>query len=124
MTRNSKIDQKMEKQETEAHNWQRQVDLLLVMHIKMRKRITYQMLAQDAKIPPPHRIHKLTLYLERLIKQDVEEGVFIRASYVISRVRGLPAPGFFNLLNDLGFQIEDEKNWHDDYVEKPAILFE
>ena len=124
MTRNSKTDQTIDKNEIEEPIWHRQIDLLLAMHLKMATCITYQKLAEEAQITPPHRIHKLTLYLERLIKADVEQGEFIRASLVISKVRGLPAPGFFSLLDTLGFQIDDQKNWHDNYIKKAYTLFE
>ena len=118
MTRISKPDQEIDKQAIDEAIWQRQIDLLLAMQVKMRHLITYQKLAEEAKIPPPHRIHKLTLYLETLIKQDVEQNRFIRASLVISKVRGLPAPGFFSLLDALGLHIDDPKNWHEDYIQK------
>ena len=100
--------------------WQNQVVLLLAMQVKIGGTITYQQLAGEADITPPHRIHKLTNYLEILIKQDVADGHFIRASLVISKIRGLPAPGFFILLKELGFKIEDEASWHSDYIKTAA----
>ena len=117
MTISSKSDEN-----TTPIKWQRQVDLLLAMQLKMGTAITYQKLADEAHIPPPHRIHKLTLYLETLIKFDVEHARFIRASLVISRIRGKPAPGFFSLLSELGLQIEDEDKWHRDYIKQAITL--
>ena len=96
--------------------WQNQVDLLLAMQVKIGATITYQQLANEADVTPPHRIHKLTSYLEMLIKQDVADGHFIRASLVISKIRGLPAPGFFIKLRELGFEINDEARWHSHYI--------
>ena len=100
--------------------WQNQVNLLLAMQVKIGATITYQQLANEAHMTPPHRIHKLTSYLETLIKQDVADGHFIRASLVISKIRGLPAPGFFIKLRELGFEINDEASWHSHYI-KSAI---
>ena len=100
--------------------WQNQIDLLLAMQVKIGATINYQQLANEADITPPHRIHKLTSYLETLIEQDVADNQFIRASLVISKIRDLPAPGFFIKLKELGFEIDDEASWHSQYI-KSAI---
>ena len=55
--------------------------------------ITYQELALRIAVPPPHRIHKLTLALEALV----------RAALAVSRAPdALPGRGFFQLLAELG----------------------
>ena len=105
---------------SDHNNWQSEVNLRLAMQAKIGTTITYQELAEDAKIPPPHRIHKLTLYLETLVREDFEQGHLIRASLVISKIRGVPAPGFFNLLAHLGITVEDENSWHLNYIKRPA----
>ncbi|MFT5897276.1 MAG: hypothetical protein ACI8VW_004163 [bacterium] len=65
--------------------------------------ITYKALADALKLTPPNTIHQITEALEYLMKEDVmNEHPFI-AAFVISRGRsGLPAPGFFDLAQQLG----------------------
>lgn len=65
--------------------------------------VTYQELVQLAAAPPPHRIHKVTLALEALIREDHAAGRPLLAAFAISRSRGgLPGRGFFELLAELG----------------------
>lgn len=65
--------------------------------------ITYQALAQRIAVPPPHRIHKLTLALEALVREDHAAGRPLLAALAISRgPEGLPGRGFFQLLTELG----------------------
>ncbi|MGC6518368.1 MAG: hypothetical protein ACON49_10140 [Candidatus Puniceispirillaceae bacterium] len=61
--------------------------------------ITYHELALSAGIPAPHRIHKLTLFLEALIKEDITAKQPVRAALVVSKVTNIPAPGFFDALS-------------------------
>ena len=64
---------------------------------------TYNELAGLCRVPPPHRIHKLTLALEDLIRADHEAGRPLRAALAISRGPDrIPGRGFFQLLNELG----------------------
>ncbi len=64
--------------------------------------ITYAELANAANISKPHRIHKLTAWLEGTMREDHAAGTPLRAALVISRNRGgIPAPGFFILCNEL-----------------------
>jgi hypothetical protein len=68
-----------------------------------RRTVTYQDLAVLAAVPAPHRIHKLTLALEDLIRADHAAGRPLLAAVAISRARnGIPGPGFFHLLAELG----------------------
>jgi len=76
--------------------WHGRAEMALESAICSDRLITYAELADAAGVPAPHRIHKLTLWLETLIEQDNANGVRLRAARVISRSRGgLPAPGFF-----------------------------
>lgn len=78
------------------------VDLLLDSLCLSGKCITYAEMAEAANIPSPHKIHKLTEFLEDLMQRDIALGKPMRAAMVISKVRGMPAPGFFNLAKALG----------------------
>ncbi len=65
--------------------------------------LTYQALAERAAVPPPHRIHKLTLLLEEMMRADHAAGRPLLAALVVSRAgAGIPGPGFFQLLGELG----------------------
>jgi hypothetical protein len=64
---------------------------------------TYQEVAQALGLRPPHTIHRLTVALETLLAADVAAGRALLAAVVVSRGRGgLPAPGFFACLRELG----------------------
>lgn len=70
---------------------------------KTRKTITYRDLVAEAQVPPPHGIHKTTLALEDLIREDHAAGRPLLAALAVSRGnRGLPGHGFFHLLSELG----------------------
>lgn len=97
---------------TELTDWQRKVEMALDSCVKAAHLVTYQELAQTADIPAPHRIHKLTLFLEEVIKADIAANRPIRAACVISKIRGLPAPGFFHLLERFDFDCENNKATH------------
>ena len=84
--------------------------------------ITYAELANAAKIPNPHRIHKLTKWLENSMRVDHEAGKPLRAAMVISRNRGgLPAPGFFILCGELGLYRGAVSGPHAVHFHKTAI---
>ena len=64
---------------------------------------TYQELVQLSAAPPPHRIHKVTLALEALIREDHAAGRPLLAAFAVSKSGGgLPGRGFFELLGALG----------------------
>lgn len=68
-----------------------------------RRTASYNELAAMADVPPPHRIHRLTLLLEDLIREDHAAGRPLLAACAVSRARnGVPGPGFFQLLQALG----------------------
>ena len=84
-------------------SWQRRAEMALATAQQANQTITYAELADAAKIPNPHRIHKLTEWLENSMRRDHAAGKPPRAALVISRNRGgLPAPGFFILCGELG----------------------
>ena len=97
---------------TMQNEWQNKVEIALDSCVASAHIITYQELAQTADIPAPHRIHKLTLFLEELIEKDILAQKPIRAACVISKVRGLPAPGFFHLLERFDFNCDDKSETH------------
>ena len=83
--------------------WPRRAEMALAAAKRANQTITYAELADAASIPNPHRIHKLTEWLENSMRRDHAAGEPLRAALVISRKRGgLPAPGFFILCGELG----------------------
>ena len=68
-----------------------------------RRTATYHELADFAAMPPRHRIHSLTMLLEDLVREDLAAGRPLLAACAVSRVRnGIPGPGYFQLLKELG----------------------
>ena len=76
--------------------WQIKTEVMLTMLAEKAELMSYDELATSVEVPAPHRIHKLTTYLERLIEEDIKKSAPIRAAVIISKVRGIPAPGFFD----------------------------
>ncbi|MEM7169989.1 MAG: hypothetical protein AAF530_07450 [Pseudomonadota bacterium] len=65
--------------------------------------ITYRDLAEAISMPPPHRIHNLTLALEDLMREDHAAQRPLLAALAVSRgAAGIPGRGFFQLLTELG----------------------
>jgi len=62
---------------------------------------TYLSLAEALQLDGPHRIHRLTLALEELVREDHRAGQPLLAALAVSRV-GIPGRGFFMLLGALG----------------------
>lgn len=68
-----------------------------------RRAASYHELAAMAGVPPPHRIHRLTLMLEELVREDHAAGRPLLAACAVSRAQnGVPGPGYFQLLQELG----------------------
>ena len=87
----------------EQIEWQRRASMALDSAIASRHLISYAELAETAQIPPPHRIHKLTMWLETLVADEHQLARPLRAAWVVSRQRGqIPAPGFFLKCNEIG----------------------
>ena len=83
--------------------WQHRAEMALASVMAADRLVTYAELADAAAIPSPHRIHKLTLWLETMLVADHQVGAKLRTARVISRSRGgLPAPGFFIKCRELG----------------------
>ena len=85
-----------------APQWQAAAEAVIGDCIRERRTVTYAGLAEAAGIPPPHRINKLTGWLETLMESDRALGRPPRAAVVVSRTDGLPRPGFFGKLEELG----------------------
>ena len=84
-------------------DWQIRASLALDSAIASRHLITYAELADAAQIPPPHRIHKLTMWLETLIDDEHQSAKPLRAAWVVSCQREqIPAPGFFMKCHEIG----------------------
>ena len=113
-TDNDKLIEKATAAEPDNTLWQSRVEMMLLILAEKAELITYDALATAADIPAPHRIHKLTLFLETLIAQDIAHKAPIRAAIVISKIRDLPAPGFFACLQTHGLEVPQgaERNSH------------
>ena len=87
----------------EKIDWQQRASLALDSAIASRHLVSYAELADAAQIPTPHRIHKLTEWLEKLVVIDHQSAKPMRAAWVVSRQRGrIPAPGFFMKCREIG----------------------
>ena len=85
------------------NEWQIRAEMALAVAMQNRTLITYAELADAATIPAPHRINKLSVWLEATLDSDCGQSMPLRAAWVISRARGgLPAPGFFIKCKALG----------------------
>jgi hypothetical protein len=75
----------------------------LIPLARARRTITYRDLAARVSVPPPHGIHKLTLALEDLMREDHgAERPLLAALAVSQTAPGIPGRGFFHLLAQLG----------------------
>ena len=104
------------------NSWQHRAEMALATAQRANQTITYAELANAAKIPNPHRIHKLTKWLENSMRVDHAAGKPLRAAIVISRNRGgLPAPGFFILCGELGLYQGTVSGQHAVHFHKTVI---
>ncbi len=77
--------------------------MTLVSLARERRTITYRDLAARVPVPPPHGIHKLTLALEALMREDhLADRPLLAALAVSQTAPGIPGRGFFHLLAELG----------------------
>ena len=83
-------------------DWQIRAEKAMLGALKSGQIITYDGLARLAGIPAPHRIHKLTLWLEQLMTEDAATGQPLRAAIIVSRLHERPARGFFDTARQLG----------------------
>ncbi|MEM7687461.1 MAG: hypothetical protein AAF291_00435 [Pseudomonadota bacterium] len=76
---------------------------LLISAARHNRLLTYAQLAKQLDLQPPHRIHRAGLLLEDLMREQASQSEPQLASFVVSRARaGLPAPGFFMMMRELG----------------------
>ena len=88
-------------------SWQKNARAEIMAAIRNKEQITYSTLAATANMTGPHKIHRLTSWLEQLMTEDHLNGRPLRAAVVISKARGgLPAPGFFEKAKELGLDFE------------------
>ena len=92
---------------------------LLDRQARYGRTLTYREAAESLQLEPPCVIHQTTRLLEQLMEIDAGAGRPLRASLVVSKVRGgKPAPGFFDKAAALGVQgDEDDAGFHRRQVE-------
>ena len=80
--------------------------------------VTYNDLAIAFEMSSPHRIHRLTLMLEDLIREDHAANRPLVAAVAVSRGHeAIPGRGFFHLLEELGRYLGPDRGpqaiaWH------------
>ena len=72
-------------------------------HARAGETVRYRDLARAAEVPGPQTIHKTTQALEAITRADHAAGRPLIAALAVGRgSAGLPGPGFFQLLRELG----------------------
>ena len=72
-------------------------------HARAGETVRYRDLARAAEVPGPQTIHKTTQALEAIARADHGAGRPLISALAVGRGRGgLPGPGFFQLLRELG----------------------
>ena len=107
-------------------NWQQKAHAEIMAVIKNKDQITYNALAAIANMTGPHKIHRLTSWLEQLMAEDYHNDRPLRAAVVISKARGgLPAPGFFDKAKELGldFETTDRRASYEAYLQTVYASF-
>ncbi len=100
------------------------LEALLIEAAKNRKTLTYAQVAQYLELQPPHTIHQAAEWIEAMMRLHAKAGAPQLASLVISKARGgLPAPGFFLLMQELGLYEgsvdgEDARQFHAQEIER------
>ena len=106
---------------SDPESWQQNAHAEIMAVIKNKDQITYNALAATANMTGPHKIHRLTSWLEQLMAEDHHNNRPLRAAVVISKARGgLPAPGFFDKAKELGldFETTDRQASYKSYLQK------
>ena len=101
-------------------SWRQNAHAEIMAVIKNKDQITYNALAATANMTGPHKIHRLTSWLEQLMAEDHYNDRPLRAAVVISKARGgLPAPGFFDKAKELGldFETTDRRASYEAYLQ-------
>lgn len=79
------------------------LDALLKDAARLGRVMTYAEAARALNVPPPYVIHQTAEVIEALMRAHAAAGAPQLASMVVSKARGgLPAPGYFALLSELG----------------------
>jgi hypothetical protein len=73
----------------------------LVAAARAGRPVSYLQLADSLLPGEPRRIHRITLLLEELLREDLAAGRPLLAALAVGRA-GLPGRGFFLLLGELG----------------------
>ena len=105
---------------SDPESWQQNAHAEIMAVIKNKDQITYNALAAIANMTGPHKIHRLTSWLEQLMAEDHHNDRPFRAAVVISKARGgLPAPGFFDKAKELGldFETTDRRASYEAYLQ-------
>ena len=111
---------------SEPGSWQQNAHAEIMAVIKNKDQITYNALAATANMTGPHKIHRLTSWLEQLMAEDHHNDLPLRAAVVISQARGgLPAPGFFDKAKELGldFETTDRRASYEAYLQTVYASF-
>jgi len=83
---------------------------ILTRAARERRTVTYLELSTAADFPGPHRIHRLTLLLEDLLREDAAAGRPLLTALAVGRgSAGLPQGGYFQLLSALGLHKGPER---------------
>ena len=97
---------------------------MLIEAAKHKYTLTYLQVAQRLELQPPNTIHQAAEWIEAMMRLHAQAGAPQLASLVISKARsGLPAPGFFMLLRELGLYNgsvdgEDARRFHTQEMER------
>ena len=100
------------------------LDALLAEAAQQKSLLTYRQVAQALDLEPPHVIQQAAELLEALMRSQAKTEKPLLASLVVGRARmGLPAPGYFILLNELGMYQgsvdgEDARRIHAEQVQR------
>lgn len=87
----------------EASDGLDRLEQLLITAAQRQQVMTYAAVARALALPPPYTIHKAAELIEAQMRRHAAAGAPQLASLVVSKARGgLPAPGYFVLLRELG----------------------
>ncbi len=116
-------------QQSENERWMKRAAEIMHSHVQTSTPLTYQELALGAQIPPPHRIHKLTMWLEQTMEADSASSRPMRAVIVVSKTNHLPASGFFDKACDLGVldwdaDLPARRLWYKQHLAQAAAFYQ
>lgn len=80
-----------------------QLETVLIAAARAGSVLTYAEAARSLDLKPPHTIHQAAEVIEAMMRLHAAAGAPQLASLVVSKARGgMPTPGFFLLLAELG----------------------